>query len=57
MALDQLVMPGFAAYHIGFETRPLGSRIPRVADDAEEALEDARQETDDGGVDLEDRPE
>jgi uncharacterized protein len=57
MALDQLVMPGFAAYHIGFESRPLGNRIPRVADDAEEALEEALEEMPNGGVDLEDRPE
>jgi predicted deacylase len=52
MALDQLVMPGFAAYHIGFESRPLSDRIPRVADAAEEALEESPE-----GVDLEDRPE
>ncbi len=52
MALDQLVMPGFAAYHIGFEPRPLGSRIPAVAGDAEEALDGQPD-----GVELEDRPE
>jgi len=52
MALDQLVMPGFAAYHIGFEARPLGTRIPRVADAAEEALEE-----DPEGLDQEERPE
>lgn len=52
MALDQLVMPGFAAYHIGFEPRPLGTRLPAVAGAAEEALEESPE-----GVDLEDRPE
>ncbi|MFK7896806.1 MAG: succinylglutamate desuccinylase/aspartoacylase family protein [Myxococcota bacterium] len=53
MALDQVVMPGFAAFHLGFEPRPLTSSpgqrnaAPRVAP-REEAVE---------GLDPEERPE
>jgi predicted deacylase len=52
MALDQLVMPGFAAYHIGYESHPLGRRVAAMEGDAEQALEDVPE-----GVDHEERPE
>lgn len=55
MAFDQLVMPGFAAYHIGLKPIP-GSSLP---DPSSESTEDP-DETDDGdpdGADLEERPE
>lgn len=62
MALDQLVMPGFGAYHIGYEPRALGPRLRKMSGDAEEALEDAEASEDaledyPEGVDLGERPE
>jgi len=55
MAFDQLVMPGFAAYHIGLRPLP-GSTPPDPSSESEEDLD----QTDDGdpdGGDLEERPE
>jgi predicted deacylase len=52
MALDQLVMPGFAAYHIGYDPRPLGSATPTMIEESEVALEIGPE-----GLDLEERPE
>lgn len=55
MAFDQLVMPGFAAYHIGLRPIP-GSPLP---DPSSESAED-RDETDHAdpdSADMEERPE
>jgi predicted deacylase len=55
MAFDQLVMPGFAAYHLGLRSIP-GSPLP---DPSSESPED-RDETDHAdpdSADLEERPE
>ncbi len=55
MAFDQLVMPGFAAYHIGLRPIP-GSRLPDPSsENAEELDEPDHDDPDD--PDLEERPE
>jgi hypothetical protein len=52
MALDQVVMPGYAAYHIGFDPRPVGggATTPTASPNPSETL-------DPEGLDLEERPE
>ena len=52
MAMDQVVMPGFAAYHIGYEERPL---VPNLA--SETAAPETMVPSDPEGLDLEERPE
>jgi predicted deacylase len=53
MALDQVVMPGFAAYHIAFDARPLREMSSTAAEaSAEMGSEDSLE-----GLDLEERPE
>jgi predicted deacylase len=52
MALDQVVMPGFAAYHIGFEARPFDRMIV-----APTTRQNVREVTEAEGLDLEERPE
>ncbi len=51
MAIDQVVMPGFAAYHLGYRSRPLG----RIGAATTEVPADAAN--DPAGLDLEERPE
>ena len=52
MALDQVVMPGFAAFHLAYEPRPL-----RVSPDWAAIPPEVSAEDDGGAVDLEERPE
>ena len=52
MAIDQVVMPGFAAFHIAYDPRPL------VADlTAANPIPDDTDESDPDALDLEERPE
>jgi predicted deacylase len=53
MALDQVVMPGFAAFHIGFEARPLTSGGGGM----ESAADEPQSEMPSEGLDPEERPE
>lgn len=53
MALDQVVMPGFAAFHIGFEARPLTAGGEEIEGAADEPQADFPSE----GLDPEERPE
>jgi uncharacterized protein len=39
MALNQVVLPGFAAYRIGTETKPKSMQADTPEEDAEEALD------------------
>lgn len=61
MALNQAMMPGFAAYHIGIETPPFVGPLPwdamelmEVGDDAGLQREGDRNGMDDAGLDTED---
>lgn len=52
MALDQVVMPGFAAFHIGYDAHPLAPNLWPAT-----SLPEVASEEDPDGLDLEDRPE
>ena len=52
MALDQVVMPGFAAFHIAYAPHPLAADFP-----AHKSIPEVASEEDTGGLDLEERPE
>jgi predicted deacylase len=54
MALDQLVMPGFAAYHVGLNPRQLGAAPETVI---QSTIGPETQDDDPEGLELEERPE
>jgi hypothetical protein len=54
MALDQLVMPGFAAYHVGLNPRALGA-APEAVIQSTPATEPPIEDPE--GLELEERPE
>ena len=52
MALDQVVMPGFAAFHVAYDPHPLAGNLSAV-----DRIPEVATEEDLGGLDLEERPE
>jgi predicted deacylase len=51
-AIDQVVMPGFAAFHVGYDARPFNGVIGEISVQPEVSAEEGSE-----GVDLEERPE
>lgn len=52
MALDQVVMPGFAAFHIAYDPHPLAGDLS-----TENIVPEVSADDDSDGLDLEERPE